>query len=64
MDLSGQRELLPHYLAVAALAGTAAVLARSAVGSWVALGSVLVVVLAYPTAVRALNVAPDAWEQR
>ncbi|PSQ31837.1 hypothetical protein BRD06_00750 [Halobacteriales archaeon QS_9_67_15] len=64
MDLSGQRELLPHYLAVAAVASTAAVLARSAGGNWVALVSVLVVVLSYPTVVRALNVAPEAWEQR
>lgn len=65
MDVSRQIALLPHYGAIVVL--TAAVLwgIRALLGEVplpVGLLSVAVLVLAYPSVVRALGLAPEAWE--
>jgi hypothetical protein len=65
MDASKQIALLPHYGAIVVL--TAAVLwgVQVVLGEIplpVGLLSVAVLVLAYPSVVRALGLAPGAWE--
>lgn len=67
MDLDRQRSLLPHYVAivvsvVVVLAGLRAVFGN--LQAWINLLAVVVVVLAYPSVVRALGVEPEAWEER
>lgn len=64
MNLERHRGLLPHYVAnlVLVLLGVSALRAVAGdVGIAVELVVVVVVVLAYPTLVRWLGVAPDAW---
>jgi len=67
MDLDRQRSLLPHYLAivvavVVVLAGLRAVFGN--LQAWANVLAVVVVVLAYPSVVRALGVEPDAWDEQ
>lgn len=65
MNQARHLELLPHYLANLVLVVLAVGAVRRFVGDFgvpVELGLVVVVVLAYPTAVRMLGVAPSAWE--
>lgn len=66
MDLAGQRELLPHYVAI--LASILVVLgglqiALGDVGPLIAGGAVVSVVLLYPTVVRTLGLEPGSWER-
>lgn len=66
MDRSNQRALLPHYLAIVAGIAAGLVGLRVTVGDVGIIGNltvVVVIVLAYPTIVRALGVAPDTWER-
>lgn len=67
MARNGTLELIPHYVAsLLLILGTVWGL-RYVVGNlgiWVELPIVLAVVLAYPTIVRQLGVAPAAWEER
>lgn len=65
MDLGRQRDLLPHYVAI--LASVVVVLGSTRlavgdVGAPVNLGLTVAVVLAYPTIVRLLGLAPRSWE--
>jgi len=65
MDWNRFTELLPHYLAnlvLVVLAITALRRFAGDLGFVVELGVVVVVVLAYPTIVRALGVTPSAWD--
>jgi hypothetical protein len=66
MDRARHLELLPHYVANLVLVVAAVGALRRFVGDFgvpVELGLVVVVVLAYPTVVRMLGVAPSAWEK-
>jgi len=66
MDWNRFVELLPHYLAnlvLVVLAITALRRFAGDLGFVVELGVVIVVVLLYPTIVRALGVAPSAWDE-
>jgi|GEM_PF-733018 len=67
MNRSRFLELLPHYVANLVLVILAITALRRFVGDQgfvVELVVVVVIVLAYPTLVRALGVAPSAWEDR
>jgi len=66
MDLTGQRDLIPHYVAVVVLVGAAVVGLRNlsdSVPIWLDLLAVVVVVLGYPSLARWLDIAPDAWTE-
>mgnify|MGYP000324187429 FL=1 len=66
MDWNRFVELLPHYLAnlvLVVLAITALRRFAGDLGFVVELGVVIVVVLLYPTIVRALGVPPSAWDE-
>lgn len=66
MDLAGQRDLLPHYVAVVVLVGAAVAGLRSLFASvpvWLDLLAVVVVVLGYPSLARWLDIAPAAWTE-
>lgn len=66
MDFGRQRNLLPHYVAILASVVIVLVSTRLAVGKVgapVNLGLTVAVVLAYPTAVRLLGLAPRDWER-
>ena len=65
MDWTRHLELLPHYFVNLVLVLLAVGALRRFVGdlgALVELGVVVVVVLAYPTIVRVLGVAPSAWD--
>lgn len=67
MDLARHLDLVPHYLANLVLVLLAVGALRAVAGDLgiaVELAVVVVVVLAYPTLVRWLGVAPAAWEER
>lgn len=66
MNLSDQKALVPHYLAVFVLALVAVGGTRAVAGSvpvWTDLLVVVLLVLSYPSLVRVLGVAPDVWEE-
>lgn len=66
MDSNRLRELLPHYLANLVLVLLAVAALRRFVGDLgfaVELLVVVAVVLAYPSVVRLLGVAPSAWDE-
>jgi hypothetical protein len=66
MDWSRFFELLPHYLAnlvLVVLAITALRRFAGDLGFVVELVVVVAIVLVYPTIVRALGVAPSAWDE-
>ncbi|MFT4922207.1 MAG: hypothetical protein ACI8XM_001420 [Haloarculaceae archaeon] len=67
MDMNRQRELLPHYLAILCLVILVLAAIRLTLGDVGLPGNlagVVVVVLLYPTVVRALGVAPSRWDDR
>lgn len=67
MDVDRQRSLLPHYVAIVVSVVVVLVGLRAVFGplqTWINVLAVVVVVLSYPSVVRALGVEPDVWEER
>jgi len=67
MDWERQRALFPHYVAVVLLVAVYVVSVRVAFGDVVPAVNILgvvVVVLGYPTVVRAIGLEPAAWDRR
>ncbi len=65
MDISGLKELLPHYVALmilVVLVLTAVQAVAGEIGFWTELVIVLAVVIVYRPVVVRLGVAPSGWE--